>query len=297
MALRSSLARTLVRTFTGLGLRGAPTLLRGLAKLPFLRSVKGVARVGDRRVAFYAFDPYWAPYLWGGKTYEPDVEAILRKLSVIPDKLFVDCGANIGYWTVQVSDPAFGFSELIAVEANPNLIPLIRENLMLNGVRCEVIDAAIAEHTGETVYLGGTDQHASASVASSGIPVTTVSLATLLRDRRTEGRTTVAKLDVESFEVQAIKGAIGLEDRDIIYIVEDWPKSGMLCTSFLLARGYGVIGVAADGTAKQLHSVQEAIEFNAVTTSRYQPSNVIGCRKEKTEPLLRLLTGSDGALQ
>jgi FkbM family methyltransferase len=252
----------------------------------------GVAALGGgKRIKFRSFDAYWAGYLWAGKPYEPDVEAILSKLSPIPDKLFVDCGANIAYWTVRVSDPSYGFSEFIAIEANPALIPLIQENIRLNGINCELINKAIGEHAGKTVCLGGTHHHASAAVGESGIAVETVNLSTILEAYRTEGRTIVVKLDVEGCEVAAIKGAAGVEGGDIIYIAEDWPKSGMLCTSFLLDHGYAVIAVSPEGAANELHSVQDAIEFNAATTARYQPSNVIGCRKDHAEALLRFLNG------
>jgi FkbM family methyltransferase len=295
MAFRSSIARILVRTFSVLRVRGAPTLLRGLEKLPFLRSTTGVAALGRSRIAFKAFDPYWAPYLWGGKPYEPDVEAILRKLSTVADKLFVDCGANIGYWTVQVSKPAYGFTELIAVEANPALIPLIRENIRLNGVKCEVVEAAIAEEAGLTVHLGGTHHHAAASVGDTGIPIPTVSLTSLLSERCLDGRMIVVKLDVEGCEVPAIKGAAGIAGQDLVYIVEDWPRSGMQVTDYLVHQGYAVLGVAPDGTSKRLHSVGEALEFNRATRDVYGPSNLIGCNPARADDLLRLLNGVEAA--
>jgi FkbM family methyltransferase len=240
------------------------------------------------RLSFPSFDPYWAPYLWTGKEYEPDVQAIFRKLAPMPNKIFVDCGANIGYWTVKVSDPSLGFTEFIAVEANPALIPLLQENIRLNRIECDLFHAAISERAGEIVHLGGTEHHASASVGASGVPVPTVSLTSLLHERDTAGRMIVVKLDVEGCEIAAMRGAAGLADQDLVYIVEDWPRSGMLGTAFMLEHGYGVIGVAPDGSAKELQSVGDAIEFNSATTPRYQPSNVIGCRRERTPLLLSL---------
>lgn len=244
-----------------------------------------------RKIRFPSFDPYWARYLWGGESYERDVELILRHLDAIPDKLLIDCGANIGYWTVRGSETEFGFRKILAVEANPHLIPLLSENLRLNHIAGEIIHAAIAEEEGRIVLLGGTDQHAVASVGGSGIPVPTVSLAGLIGRYRTLERTVVVKLDVEGSEISALRGAPKGGDFDLYYIAEDWPCSGMPVVQFLLELDHAVIGVGSDGRAEQIRSVEEAIGFNRRTTNVYGPSNFLACDAARAGKLLALFHG------
>jgi FkbM family methyltransferase len=231
-----------------------------------------------QHITFPTFDSYWARYLWAGVRYEPDVEAIMRNLGKIPDKLLIDCGANIGYWSVRAVEPEFGFSEVVAVEANPRLIPVLRQNVARIPIRGEVIAAAIAESSGGSVLLDVSPHHALVSVAESGRPVPTISLGDIVSDRSRAERTIVVKLDVEGSEIAALRGAPSADQARIIYVVEDWPRSGMTVTEFLLSAGYQVVGVSPDGKAEILGSVTDAIEFNERTRKVYGPSNVVACR-------------------
>ena len=297
MSAASRFASSLVRTAERLGIRGAPTLFGLVSRWPRARRMcSSVELPSGRRIRFPTFDPYWARYLWAGAAYEPDVELILRRLGAIGGKLFVDCGANIGYWTVRASEPEFGCAEFVAIEANPRLVPILRENMQLNAIPCEVIAAAVAEKSGESVLLGGTEHHAVASVGASGVPVPTVSLADVISRHSAARRGVVVKLDVEGSEVAALRGAPRGEEIDIIYIVEDWPRSGMPVTHFLVEEGYGVLGVAPDGRAEQLRSVEQAIEFNRRSTKAYGPSNLVACDREKLSSLIGLFGVGSGTV-
>lgn len=285
----SVIARSVVRGMEAARLRGAPILFRALSKLPGLSNkTSTVALSPTRTISFPTFDPYWCRYLWGGKPYEPDVEMIFRKLAAFPGKLLIDCGANIGFWMVQVSQPDYGFSDFIAVEANPALIPLLAENIRANRIDCRLIHAAIASEGGRTVRLGGTEHHASAAVGEEGVPIKTVSIAQLIEDAISAGTMIVVKLDVEGSEIEAIRGGRPAVHRDMVYIVEDWPRSGMTVTRFLLEEGFGVIGVGPDGSIRKLISLEEAFEFNRASTTIYQPSNLVACRMELVPKLLDL---------
>ena len=285
------IAGGLVRTMEGAGIRGAPTILRLLSRVSSFRSTSAIARLPEQqKIKFPAFDPYWARYLWAGKKYEPDVELIFRRLGALKGKLLVDCGANIGYWTVKASAPDFGFTDFIAVEAHPRLVPILRENVRLNSIKCEVHHAAIHERSGETVLLGGTEHHAIAGVAATGVPVQTTSLFTLLQSLPAD-QVAVVKLDVEGSEIPAIRGAAGLEDKNIIYVFEDWPEKdggGMQVAAYFLEQGYAAIGVAADGKASRLTSPREVMEFNRATNSVHAQSNLIACNPDLLDRILPL---------
>jgi FkbM family methyltransferase len=259
--------------------------MRMLSCVPGLGRAKGLAQLpGGGRIEFDAFDPYWAPFLWGRRPFEPDVELILHKLADRPDKLFVDCGANVGYWTVRAGTEPLGFTGFIAVEANPRMVRFLEKNVRRNDIDCRITPAAVHERGGLTVLLEGAEHHAVAGVGATGLPVETVTLSDLLRPVSAD-RMTVIKLDVEGSEVPALKGAAGLRERNILYIVEDWPKSGMPATEYALSHGYGVFGIFPNLAPRRIASVADALAFNEASRTTYGPSNLVVVPVERADAL------------
>lgn len=288
-SIASAVGAGLIRSTQALGLRGGPTLVKLFAATGLGRgSVSRVILPSGRHIAFPSVDPYWAPYLWGRRTYEPDVQEIFRRLGSIHGKLLVDGGANIGYWTVQMSVPEFGFDRFIAVEANGALIPLLNENVDLNGINCKIVHAALADKAGDTVYLGGTQDHAVAAVGATGTPVSTTCLDALVPPELAADRLVVVKLDIEGSEIAAFEGARELSTR-AVFLVEDWPRSGFPNSAYLLANGYCVIGVPVEGPGRQLDSLEQLHAFNSATNSSYGPSNLVGCRPPQLAKILELV--------
>jgi FkbM family methyltransferase len=279
MAL-TTLAKAIARSTRIVGYRGAGRLFRPLSRIQALHDTEGTATLGARKITFPAFDPYWAQYLWTSKVYEPDVHAIFRALAPIQNKTLVDCGANIGFWTIKLSDPAYGFQRFIAVEANPYVFEFLRENVQINGLAVDYRHAAIAEDSGKTVHIDGSKGHAVGVVGAIGTPVQTVSLRSLLDG--VEG-VAVVKLDVEGSEIPAILGGEGVA-ADVMYIYEDWPRSGLPVSKHLLAEGYAIIGVREDGASARLGTAEAVYEFNRSSAPGYHPSNLVATRKPQLYP-------------
>jgi len=291
MRIAEGLAAASIRATQALGLPGGATLVHLLASAGIGRgSVSRVSLPSGRRISFPSVDPYWAPYLWGRRAYEPDVEAIFRRLGKIPGKLLVDGGANIGYWTVQLSDAQYGFDRFIAVEANPALIPLLEQNVEENAIDCEVVHAAIAAEPGLTVYLGGVEDHASAAIGQSGIAVTTASLDALVPVGVSSSRMVVVKLDIEGSEVGAFEGGRRLISEGALFIYEDWPRSGFPNSVYVLGEGLAIIGVPPKGRPSRIRSLDELDRFNRATRTAYGPSNLVACRDERFEELKPLFS-------
>lgn len=271
----ATIAGALVRGFERQDIRGAPSLLRLLSKAPSLRRALATVKLPHgQAITFPAFDAYWCRYLWASVPYERDVEQIFRKLG--RGRVLVDCGANIGYWSVRAGE--FGFTRVVAVEANEALLPLLRQNLSANAAESTLLHAAVYSASGETLFLDRVQMHACAGIGDKGLPVTSVALADLVRDIP-PGQEIVAKLDVEGAEIAAIEGADGRAG--IIFVYEDFAQHRMPVTRHLLDRGMAVFGVAPDGRCGRLASADEAVAFNAATAGRRAPSNLVACAPEQ----------------
>jgi len=248
-------AAALTRSFERFGMRGAPTLLSYLAKTPLGRRIATVRLPAGQAISFPAYDAYWARYLYAGVPYEPDVEAIFRRFS--KGRVLVDCGANIGYWSVRAEE--LGFLEAIAIEANESWMPLLERNHHGRNIH-----AAVHSQSGMAMHLAG--EGAAASVGESGKPVQSIALSDLEITNPA-----LVKLDVEGAEIEAIKGAAGL---DAIFVYEDWPRSGMPVTRYVLDNGFTVFGF----DMSPIRTLADASDFNKRTTRTYGPSNFIAMR-------------------
>ena len=64
-----------------------------------------------------------------------------------PSGVLLDLGANIGMTSVWLAKK-FSFTQVIAVEPDPNNAALVRQNLELNGITSQVLEAAIGPKEG-----------------------------------------------------------------------------------------------------------------------------------------------------
>jgi FkbM family methyltransferase len=85
---------------------------------------------------------------WPGvDQYEPDVRAALLYF-LKPGNVFLDCGANIGYFSVLAGPRVAPDGQVIAIEANPVTRALLERNLKLNGFG-RVMGCALTDMPGE----------------------------------------------------------------------------------------------------------------------------------------------------
>jgi FkbM family methyltransferase len=84
-------------------------------------------------------DLIMAPNLIVYRQWEADITALLRR-SLEPDTVFVDVGANIGYFTCLAASTIGpgGCGKVIAIEPNPACLELLDANLVINWSMCEV---------------------------------------------------------------------------------------------------------------------------------------------------------------
>lgn len=63
----------------------------------------------------------------GVDAYEPDVRMALQFL-LKPGNTFIDCGANVGYFSVQAAQLVGNAGKVISIEANPLTYSLLERN-------------------------------------------------------------------------------------------------------------------------------------------------------------------------
>ena len=147
--------------------------------------------------------------------YEPATLAVIRRLLRRGDT-FIDIGANEGYFTVVASRLVGPAGRVLAVEPQSRLGPVLAQNLALNlCTNVVVIQAAISDHSGTSVLHLTPDMNTGASGLAAPTryrlatqPTPLMTLPDLLA--RAPGTPPVVKMDIESFEHEAIHGGEAL---------------------------------------------------------------------------------------
>ena len=91
---------------------------------------------------------------------------MLNLLLTKSNAYFLDCGANIGYWSV-IASTILSPGRTLALEASPPQFDQLRRNALLNDGKYEPIFGAIWSRTGEPLVIVTHDRrHAGASVVN-----------------------------------------------------------------------------------------------------------------------------------
>lgn len=99
--------------------------------------------------------------------YEPDVRSFLQ-YALRPGDTFIDCGANVGYFSVQAGALVGGGGAVIAIEANPGTFKLLERNLQANHFGTP-IHCALTSQTGEVELFMPRDWDVYSSLRAEGL--------------------------------------------------------------------------------------------------------------------------------
>ncbi len=193
---------------------------------------KVVVRVSDdTEIVVPVGDIYWNTLL--EVDYEPEVARALSR-HVDESTHFLDCGANVGYWSMVVRNLC---ASVIAVEASPHTFRRLEENAELNHAdphRVVLLNRAVWSESGHELSIREHEvHHAAASVTGEAVGfdsrdwhqsnVKSVSIADLVRDYLPhDASPVVVKLDVEGAEREALDGAEAVAgSRPMLFVYED----------------------------------------------------------------------------
>lgn len=145
-----------------------------------------------------------------GEPYEPSMTAALREAWQLGGS-FLDIGANEGYFCLLASEAQGPKGTILAVEPQGRLQDVLHRNFQFNNVKAEVKKVGLGAQPGtaELNLFPDTNTGATsfARPVSYKLPTETVEVTTL--DALLEGRPPfdVAKVDIEGFEAEMLRGA------------------------------------------------------------------------------------------
>lgn len=198
--------------------------------------------------------PYEAE-VWLKRQDEEDLAVLRRLLS--PGEVFVDCGANVGLWTIAAAMEVGPTGSVYSFEPNPTVFNKLVRNAELSGLE---------NVHGRQVALGAQSGEASLTCAGANSQISsdettgdeTVNVPVRPLDRFLSGRRVHGcKIDVEGYELEVLKGAEELiEEHHPWFCIEFNPNT--INTSklrkwkvhqFMVEKGYSVC-LFGDATKK-----------------------------------------------
>lgn len=152
--------------------------------------------------------------------YEPDVRALLLHM-LKAGGTFVDCGANVGYFSVQASGLVGKSGTVVAIEANPVTYELLVRNLEKNRFGIPV-HCALSSQAGEVELFVPSDGDVYSSLRADGLVKISESFESIKVKSRTLNevieslglqRVDVVKIDVEGAELDVLFSATNVLDK------------------------------------------------------------------------------------
>jgi FkbM family methyltransferase len=145
-----------------------------------------------------------------------------------PGAVFIDVGANVGFYALEACRRAGETGRVLAIEADPRSVRLLKQNIEQNALGERLICAAVCAgpKDGEVEFFEATEPSLSGMGESSRSAVRSVlkvpmrSIDSLVSETG-RPRVDLVKIDVEGFEFAVIEGAIDtLRKSDAVVMLE-----------------------------------------------------------------------------
>lgn len=187
----------------------------------------------------------------GGVAYEPDTAGFLRR-HLRPGMVFVDVGANNGFFSLLAAHYVGGAGRVFAFEPNPPVFAALAQHVEMNQLadRIRIFDVALSDTATDAARLHVWPQHSGFSSldleSAPGAPHLAGGAAVTVRtqvfdqwlDAQALTSIDLLKMDVEGFEGQVVSGMTrALDERRIARIICETPWDSPAHRQ-LVAHGY-----------------------------------------------------------
>ncbi|HEY6118942.1 MAG TPA: FkbM family methyltransferase [Pyrinomonadaceae bacterium] len=146
--------------------------------------------------------------------WDPQLTEFIRE-NLGPQAIFIDVGANVGYFTLIASVCVGASGKVLAIEPNPSVAEQLRVNVQRSNLSNVITEEALCsdsvENHTETLYLPDESSLGKASLSKSNaggldsVKVRSATLDQLIFDHRLQGVMFV-KIDVEGAELMVLRG-------------------------------------------------------------------------------------------
>jgi len=246
----------------------------------------------DTKVEIDLFDFFWVRLIFDDWYYEPELETFLSRYFA-PDYYWIDCGANIGYWSLRLSEH-LPPGHVVAIEASPHTFAKLVVNNHMSKDRFAVFNNAVFDCGGKEVPFEISCGHASAHIVSKDqtddesvetVSVTTVTIDEVVRSLSPKelGALLIVKLDLEGAELAALRGTeVTINGFNTIIIFESH-GSDQSCSVARHFLGDGRFNLySLEGEVTRLSSLEEV---RAIQTDPHKGYNFVAVKKS-IEPLV-----------
>jgi FkbM family methyltransferase len=195
----------------------APLLKLSARVIPALQSYQAILETGDYLYLDLRESMCLGYFFNRGLPHEAAGIELLRRV-LGPGGTFVDVGANVGFFSRMAAGLVGREGRVIAIEALPAALRLLRRNL--DRLPCaKIVPTAVDRFAGRAIFYArraGDQSSLSPSADATEIEVEVSTLDAILADEAPPG---LIKIDAEGFELQILEGALGTirRARPVVY--------------------------------------------------------------------------------
>ena len=233
----------------------------------------------DTYFSFLLKDPYYNRLIYPKYKYEPEIELLLKKLRNI-DFLFLDAGANYGYWSLLVSSKKFNKKKAIALEPLKSNYNFLCINRLNNKNRFKALNLGVGEKKKYTkIYYKDQNSNVGASIykdnnkklISEKIKIDKIDNILLNRKEKN----LIIKLDVEGSEIKALTGSKNILKKNCLIIYEDHGQDKYHSnTKYLLKKNYSIYFC----NKSKILNIKNFIELNKIKKKKNVGYNFVATK-------------------
>ncbi|GJL91325.1 FkbM family methyltransferase [Hyphococcus sp.] len=235
-----------------------------------------------------------------GRYQELELELVMQAVLREGDQ-FVDGGANIGLLSLLAAKLVERGGKVIAFEPNPDVLIRIKEHVDINGLtQIELHPCGLSDETAELTFRiinGGAETGTMAALADEELNAVTAEQRVKVRKgddvllgSLSPARRTLIKLDVEGFEMRAVKGMLGVIDRCQPVLITEYqhhltpPDDLLALFDMLCGRGYAAFGIGLQRSGVLSHRLKlNPLQNAAELQGRTEKTDVLWLRPEAFE--------------